>query len=68
MLSRGSGNSYALGVVAGSGVEALGAVAGSTLRKDVDIVTATAAERDAAAGSLAAVAEEVLTRMGLPRA
>jgi 3-hydroxyisobutyrate dehydrogenase-like beta-hydroxyacid dehydrogenase len=67
VLARGSGNSYALGVVAGSGVEPLGAVAGSTLRKDVDIVNAIAAERDVGSGSLAALAEDVLTRMGHPR-
>jgi len=67
VLSRGSGNSYALGVVAGSGVEPLGAVAGGTLRKDVDIVTSIAAERDGDAASLAALAEEVLTRMGHPK-
>jgi 3-hydroxyisobutyrate dehydrogenase-like beta-hydroxyacid dehydrogenase len=67
VLGQGSGNSYALGVVAGSGVEQLGAVAGSTLRKDVDIVTDIAAERDVGSDSLAALAEEVLTRMGYPR-
>ena len=68
VLARGSGNSYGLGVVAGSGIEPLGAVAGGTLRKDVDIVTSIAAERNASSGSLAALAEEVLTRMGHPRA
>jgi 3-hydroxyisobutyrate dehydrogenase-like beta-hydroxyacid dehydrogenase len=66
VLARGSGNSYALGVVAGSGVEPLGAVAGATLRKDVDIVAAIAAERAVDPGSLGALAEEVLTRMGHP--
>ena len=68
VLGRGSGNSYALGVVAGSGVEPLGAVAGGTLRKDVDIVNAIAAERAVAPGSLAVLAEEVLSRMGYPSA
>jgi 3-hydroxyisobutyrate dehydrogenase len=67
VLAHGSGNSYALGVVAGSGVEPLGADAGGTLRKDVDIVNAIADERDVGSGSLAALAEDVLTRMGHPR-
>jgi 3-hydroxyisobutyrate dehydrogenase len=66
VIGRGSGNSYSLAVVGNQGVESLGQVAGATLRKDVDIATSIATERDARTGSLLSIAEDLLARMGHP--
>jgi hypothetical protein len=44
----------------------MGALAGSLLRKDVDIVAEVAAERGAAAGSLIDVANDAVARMDVP--
>ena len=66
ILSRGSGNSYGLGIMSGRTLPEMGALAGSLLRKDVDIVAAVAAERGADAGSLIDVANDAVARMELP--
>jgi 3-hydroxyisobutyrate dehydrogenase-like beta-hydroxyacid dehydrogenase len=66
VISRGSGNSFSMGVAGGNGIEALGQLAGGTLRKDVDIVTDVARTRGGDAGVLLEVANDTLARMGYP--
>jgi 3-hydroxyisobutyrate dehydrogenase-like beta-hydroxyacid dehydrogenase len=68
VISRGSGNSFSMGVVAGGGSAALGEVAGTLLRKDVDIVSDVAHAHGGEPGVLLDVANETLTRMGRPPA
>jgi 3-hydroxyisobutyrate dehydrogenase len=65
ILSRGSGNSFGLGIMSGRTLPEMGALAGSLLRKDVDIVAAVAAERGAEAGRLIDVANDAVDRMEL---
>ena len=66
ILSRGSANSFGLGIMSARTLPEMGALAGSLLRKDVDIVAAVAAERGADAGSLIDVANDAVARMELP--
>jgi 3-hydroxyisobutyrate dehydrogenase-like beta-hydroxyacid dehydrogenase len=68
VISRGSGNSFGMGVASGTGIESLGQLAGGLLRKDVDIVTDVAHTRDGDPGMLFDVANDTLTRMGHPPA
>jgi 3-hydroxyisobutyrate dehydrogenase len=63
ILSRGSGNSYALGIMSARTLPDMGALAGSLLRKDVDIVAAVAAARDADVGTVIDIANDVVARM-----
>ena len=63
ILSRGSGNSYGLGIMSTRTLPDMGALAGGLLEKDVGIVAAVAAARGADAGSLIDVANDALTRM-----
>jgi 3-hydroxyisobutyrate dehydrogenase-like beta-hydroxyacid dehydrogenase len=65
ILSRGSGNSYALGIMAGRSLPEMGELAGSLLRKDVDIVAAVAGTRGSEVGTVIDVANDVLTRMDI---
>ena len=66
VIARGSGNSFALGVVAGLGYAGLRTLGAPLLRKDVDIVTALAGEQGATTGNLVTVADDGLTEMGFP--
>jgi 3-hydroxyisobutyrate dehydrogenase len=66
VIARGSGNSFGMGVAAGTGIESLGQFAGGTLRKDVDIVTDVARTSGGDPGVLFDVANDTLTRMGHP--
>jgi 3-hydroxyisobutyrate dehydrogenase-like beta-hydroxyacid dehydrogenase len=66
ILSRGSGNSFGLGIMSARTLPEMGALAGNLLRKDVDIVAAVASERGADAGSLIAVANDAVARMEVP--
>jgi 3-hydroxyisobutyrate dehydrogenase-like beta-hydroxyacid dehydrogenase len=66
ILSRGSANSFGLGIMSARTLPEMGALAGSLLRKDVDIVAEVAAERGAAAGSLIDVANDAVARMDVP--
>jgi 3-hydroxyisobutyrate dehydrogenase len=66
ILSRGSGNSVAVGIMAGRTMEAMGELAGVLLRKDVDIVTAVADSKGAGAGSLIGIASDAIARMRVP--
>ena len=66
IVSRGSGNSYGLGIMSGRSLPEMGALAGSLLRKDVDIVAEVAAERGADAGRLIDVANDAVERMEIP--
>jgi 3-hydroxyisobutyrate dehydrogenase-like beta-hydroxyacid dehydrogenase len=65
IVSRGSGNSYGLGIMSARTLPEMGALAGTLLRKDVDIVAEVAAERGADAGSLIDVANDAVDRMDL---
>jgi 3-hydroxyisobutyrate dehydrogenase-like beta-hydroxyacid dehydrogenase len=65
ILSRGSGNSYALAIMSARSLPEMGELAGTLLRKDVDIVAAVATARDADAGTVIDVAQDVVTRMDL---
>jgi 3-hydroxyisobutyrate dehydrogenase len=66
ILSRGSGNSYGLGIMSTRTLPDMGTLAGSLLEKDVHIVAAVADARGADAGSLINVANDALTRMEIP--
>jgi 3-hydroxyisobutyrate dehydrogenase-like beta-hydroxyacid dehydrogenase len=68
VLTSGSGNSFAIPIVAGMGFDLLRAQAAPLLRKDVDIVTALASSAGAPTGVLVEVADVGLTRMQQPPA
>jgi|RhiMethySRZTD1v2_1073278.scaffolds.fasta_scaffold109807_2 3-hydroxyisobutyrate dehydrogenase-like beta-hydroxyacid dehydrogenase len=63
IVSRGSGNSFGLGIMSARTLPEMGALAGTLLRKDLDIVTEVAAERGADGGSLIDVANDAVERM-----
>ena len=63
IVSRGSGNSFGLGLMSARTLPEMGALAGTLLRKDLDIVTEVAAERGADGGSLIDVANDAVERM-----
>jgi len=67
VVSRGSGNSFAFGVMHALGsMDAFAAVGGDPLRKDVDIVAETAAGRGADTGGLVIAANDGLTKARRP--
>jgi len=66
VLGSGSGNSYALGVVAEFGLDRIAELGAALTRKDVDIVSEVAAERGLGTGMLVTVANGSLTLMGYP--
>jgi 3-hydroxyisobutyrate dehydrogenase-like beta-hydroxyacid dehydrogenase len=63
ILSRGSGNSFALGVMSARSLPDMGALAGNLLVKDVDVIADVARGRAAVVGSLIDVANDAVARM-----
>lgn len=65
IVSNGSGNSFAFGIIAGLGsMTAFAEVAADLLRKDVNILAGLCADRSLAVGDLLAVADHGLVRGG----
>ena len=68
VVSRGSGNSFALSVVGGiGGVERLAGIAGGLLQKDVRLVVDLADHAGVRAGAVLDAADATLALMGHPR-
>jgi 3-hydroxyisobutyrate dehydrogenase len=66
IVSRGSGNSFGLGIMSARTLPEMGALAGTLLRKDVDIVAEVAAQQGADPGRLIEVANDAVERMEVP--
>jgi 3-hydroxyisobutyrate dehydrogenase len=68
VISRGSGNSFALNVIGGEGtLDRLAGLAGTLLQKDVRLIVDLAAQAGARAGAVLDAADAALTMMDHPR-